>query len=89
MKYILDIDYSEEEHIFLKKNNCEVISEIELSKTDFKEIPRRVIKYGRQYIAEIIDVETDEIVWVTLSKWKGVWHLSSCYNSLENMTRGI
>lgn len=57
MKYILDIDYSEEEHRVLEKNNCEVISKIELQKTDFteKEIPRRMIKYGGQYIAEIID----------------------------------
>jgi len=76
---------------FLKKNNCEIISEIKLSKTNFteKEIPRRMIKYGGQYIAEIIDDETDEIVWAVLSKWKGVWHFSNCYDSLENMTQGI
>ncbi len=91
MKYILDIDYSEEEHIFLEKNNCEIISEIKLSKTNFteKEIPRRMIKYGGQYIAEIIDDETDEIVWAVLSKWKGIWHFCNCYDSLENMTQGI
>lgn len=91
MKYILDIDYSEEEHRVLENNNCEVISEIKLLKTDFteKEIPRRMIKYGGQYIAEIIDTETDEVVWAVLSKWKGVWHFSSYYDSLENMIQGI
>lgn len=91
MKYILDIDYSEEEHIFLESNNCEIISEIKLSETDFtdREIPRRMIKYGGQYVAEIVDEETDEIVWAVLSKWKGIWHFSSYYDSLDNMTRGI
>lgn len=91
MKYILDIDYSEEEYRLLLKNNCEVISNIELRKTDFteKEIPRRMIKYGGQYIAETIDAETDKIVWAVLSKWKGVWHFSSYYDSLENMMQGI
>ncbi len=91
MKYILDNEYSEEEKIFLESNNCEIISEIKLPKTDFteREVPRRMIRYGGQYVAEIVDDETDEIVWAVLSKWKGVWHFSSYYNSLENMMQGI
>ena len=57
MIYRLDINYSEEERYFLEVNDCEIISEIKLSKTNFsdKEIPRRMIKYGGQYIAEIVD----------------------------------
>lgn len=91
MKYILNIDYSQEEHIFLENNNCEIISEIKLSKTDFteKEIPRRMIKYGEQYVAEIIDEETNGVVWAVLSKWKGVWRFTTCYDSLQSMIQGI
>lgn len=91
MTYRLDTIYSEEEQHFLEANNCEIISEIKLSKTNFtdKEIPRRMIRYGGQYIAEIIDDETEEIVWAVLSKWKDIWHFSSCADSLESMIRGI
>ena len=91
MIYRLDINYSEEERYFLEVNDCEIISEIKLSKTNFsdKEIPRRMIKYGGMYIAEIVDDETEGIVWAVLSRWKGVWHFSSYYDSLESMIQGI
>lgn len=91
MKYILGIEYSEEENIFLETNNCAIISEIKMSKTDFteREIPRRMIKYGGQYVAEIVDNETNEIVWAVLSKWKGVWLFSSYYDSLKNLIQGV
>lgn len=90
MTYKFDINYSEEERNFLKLYNCEIVAEIKLSKTDFtgKEIPRRMIKYGGQYFAEIID-EDECIVWAVLSKWKGIWHFSSYYDSLESMIQGI
>ena len=79
MIYRLDINYLEEERYFLEVNDCEIISEIKLSKTNFsdKEIPRRMIKYGGQYIAEIVDDETEGIVWDVLSNWKGILHFSS------------
>lgn len=72
MIYRLDINYLEEERYFLEVNDCEIILEIKLSKTNFsdKEIPRRMIKYGGQYIAEIVDDETEGIVWAVLSNWK-------------------
>lgn len=91
MIYRLDINYSEEERYFLEVNDCEIISEIKLSKTNFsdKGIPRRMIKYGGQYIAEIVDDETEGIVWAVLSNWKGIWHFSSYYDSLEGMIEGI
>ena len=91
MTYRLNINYSEEERHFLEVNNCEIVSEIKLSKTNFsdKEIPMRMIKYGGQYIAEIVDDETEGIVWAVLSKWKGVWHFSSYYDSLESIIQGI
>jgi len=91
MTYRLNINYSEEERHFLEVNNCEIVLEIKLSKTNFsdKEIPMRMIKYGGQYIAEIVDDETEGIVWAVLSKWKGVWHFSSYYDSLESIIQGI
>ncbi|MBP3414174.1 MAG: hypothetical protein J6L81_03120 [Clostridia bacterium] len=91
MIYKLDINYSEEEHRFLKEHNCEIVSEIKLSKTAFldNEIPKRMIKYGGEYIAEIIDDETNTLMWAVLSKWKGVYRFTSYYDSLESMVRGI
>ena len=91
MTYRLDINYSDEERHFLEVNDCEIISEIKLSKTNFseKEILRRMIKYGGQYIAEIFDDKTEAIVWAVLSKWKGIWHFCSYYDSLESMIQGI
>ena len=40
-------------------------------------------------IAEIVDDETEGIVWAVLSKWKGIWHFSSYYDSLEGIIEGI
>lgn len=55
MKFKLDTHYSEEELKFIKKHNCEIPSEIKLSKVDLleNEMPRRMLRYGRTYIAEI------------------------------------
>ena len=39
--------------------------------------------------AEAVDDETAGIVWAVLSKWKGVWHFSSYYDSLESIIQGI
>lgn len=85
MKFILDVNYSEQEIKWIEKNNCEILSEIKLSKTNFNEneIPKRMLKYGGAYIAEIIDDETGNLIWAELSKWKGVWHFNSYYGSLE------
>lgn len=91
MIYKVDTTYSEEEQRFLNSHSCEIISTINLSKTDFSDsqVPRRMIKYYGEYIAEIIDDETNEPVWAVLSKWKGVWRFTSIYESLENMAEGI
>ena len=91
MVYKLDIDYSKEEQQFLDENECEIISEIKLSKAIFtdKEIPKRMIKYGGTYIAEILDEETNNLMWAVLSKYKGVWHYTSFYDSLYNIIQGI
>lgn len=91
MTFTLDTVYSAQEQRFIELHNCKIISRIKLSKTDFSdtEIPKRMIKYGGEYIAEIIDDETNEPVWAVLSEWKGVWRFTSVYESLENMAEGL
>ena len=91
MKFVLDTDYSAEELTFLESLGCEILSEIKLSKTKFSEyeIPRRMFRYGGTYIAEIIDDETEGLVWAVLSKWKGIYHFSACSDSLEDIIQGL
>ena len=91
MKFKLDTNYSEEELELLKEHNCEVLSEIKLSKTNFSqyEVPRRMFKYGGTYIAEIIDDETKNLVWAVLSKWKGVYRFSYYCDCLETLAESL
>ena len=91
MKFVLDTNYSAEELNVLESLGCEVLSEIKLSKTNFSEyeIPRRMFRYGGTYIAEIIDDETEGLVWAVLSKWKGIYHFSACSDSLEDIIQGL
>ena len=91
MKFVLDTNYSAEELNVLESLGCEVLSEIKLSKTNFSEyeIPRRMFRYGGTYIAEIIDDETEGLVWAVLSKWKGIYHFSACNDSLEAIIQGL
>lgn len=67
------------------------MSEIRLSKTNFSEneIPCRMFKYGSEYIAEIYDNESNEIVWGVLIKWKGVYSFSSYYEDLEVLEQSL
>ncbi len=46
-------------------------------------------QYGGAYVAEIIDDETNDLVWAVLSKWKGVYHFSGYYDSLEALEQGL
>ena len=91
MKFKLDVTYSEEEHKFLEEHNCAILSEIKLSKVDFlkHEAPRRMFQYGGTYISETFDDESDGFMWAVLSKWKGVWHFTEYYDTLEGMAQGI
>ena len=91
MKFVLDTNYSAEELNVLESLGCEVLSEIKLSKTNFSEyeIPRRMFQYCGTYIAEIIDDETEGLVWAVLSKWKGIYHFSACSDSLETIIQGL
>ena len=91
MSFKLDTNYSEEELQFISEHDCKILSEITLSKTNFSpyEIPRRMFNYGGTYIAEIIDDETNSPVWAVLSKWKGVYHFSTYYSSLERLEQGL
>ena len=67
MKFIFDTKYSETELEFLSRHNCKMISEIKLSKMDLSEheIPRRMFKYGSEYIGEILDDESNKLVSVS------------------------
>ena len=91
MKVILDTKYAEMELKFLTRHNCEILSEIKLSKTDFSEnkTPRRMFKYGNVYVAEIYDDESTDLVWAVLSKWKGTYHFSSYYEGLEVLENNL
>lgn len=64
MKFIFNTDYSEEELKWLEEHNCQILSEIKLSRTNFKEneIPRRMFIYYTTYIGEIFDDEDNELV---------------------------
>lgn len=91
MRFIFDTNYSEKELEFLRKHNCEILSEIKLSKTDFsvEEIPRRMFRYYGIYVGEIIDDETKDFCWGILSKYKGVYRFTSSYESLELLEQGL
>ncbi len=91
MKVKFNTDYSVEELKFFKEHNCEILSEISLSKTNFKEseVPQRMFKYGGVYIAEIMDDETNNFVWAVLSKQKAIYHFSAYYDCLEALEQGL
>lgn len=91
IKFRLNTNYSKEELKFLEKHNCEILSEIKLSKTDFSEygVPRRMFKYGGVYIAEVIDDETKHFAWAVLSKWKNVYLFSAYYDGFDTLEQGL
>ena len=91
MQLRLDTNYTKEELIFLDKYNCEILSEIKLSRTNFSEndIPKRIFKFGGVYIAEVIDDESNQFIWGVLSKWKGVWYIREYYDSLKSLEEGL
>lgn len=91
MRFKFDTEYSEKEMEFLTENNCEILSEIKLSRTNFSKsgIPRRMFKYYGDYIGEVFDDETGEHLWGILSKWKGVYHFSDFYEDLESLKEGL
>ena len=91
MEFRFNTNYSENELAFLNEHHGEILSKINLSKTDFTEyeIPRRMFRYYGTLVVEIIDDETGDLIWAVLSKHKGVWHVSSCYDSLKSLEQGL
>lgn len=91
MKFIFDTKYSEIELEFLNRHNCQILSEIQLSKTDFSkhEIPRRMFRYGGEYIGEICHGESGGYVWAVLSKWKSVYRFTSYYEDLQALEQNL
>lgn len=91
MRFKLNTDYTAEEREFIANNNCEILSEIKLGRTDFSEseTPRRMFRYGGTYIAEIIDDESGEPVWAVLSKFRGVYRFTEYYSDLSALENGL
>lgn len=91
MKFTFDTNYSEEELKFIKENDCVILSEIKLSKTNFaeNEYPRRMFRFGGTYVGEIFDEEINDFSWAVLSKWKGVYQFTSYYNTLQQLEQGL
>lgn len=91
MRYRLNTDYTADEMDFIARNNCVILSEIKLGRTDFSsnETPRRMFVYGGEYIAEIIDDESGEPVWAVLSKYKGVYRFTAYYGDLSALENGL
>lgn len=88
MKFSFNTNYSAEELDFLTKNNCEILSELKLSRVGFTEIPQRMIKYCGTYVAEISDEEG--LSWAVLSKSRtGAYIFTSCYSDLPSMAEGL
>ena len=48
-----------------------------------------MFKYGGTYITEIIDDETNSLMWAVLSKRKGTYHFSGYYDCLEALEQGL
>ena len=84
MKIKLNTEYSEKELNFLKKHNCEILSEIKLPNHFDDDIPIRMFIYYGSYIGEINDAE-DGLVWAALGK-KG-W--GECYADFESLEEGL
>lgn len=91
MRFRLNIDYNAEEKDFITRNNCVILSEIKLGRTDFSdnETPRRMFVYGGEYIAEIIDDESGEPAWAVLSKFRGVYRFTAYYSDLSSLRNGL
>lgn len=88
MRLIFNTGYSDEEREFLTKYQCEILSELKLSRIGFTEIPKRMIKYGGAYIAEIRD--EDGLCWAVLGKSrKGEYIYTECYENLFEMMEGL
>lgn len=88
MKWKFDTHYSDEELQFLRQHQCEIIAELKLSKAGFLEIPRRMIRYGGAYFAEIED--EDGLCWAMLGKSrKGESVFTSCYADLQSIIEGF
>ncbi|MDE7203123.1 MAG: hypothetical protein K2O91_14755 [Lachnospiraceae bacterium] len=76
---------------FLEYHHCEILSEINLSKTHFSnyETPRRMFQYDGTYIGKIINDENYELAWAGLSNRKGVYHWSGLYSDLQFLEQGL
>ena len=83
----LRTEYSEKELAFLKEHNCEILLEIKLPGNFNFEIPKRMFVYYGSRIGEIED--EDGLVWAVLSKFKGKYNWSECYEDLKALEDGF
>ena len=54
-----------------------------------KRIDKSGVFYWYSYAVQKVDDETGSLVWAVLSKWKGIYHFSAYYASLEALERGM
>lgn len=87
MKWKFDTHYSNSELQLLNQYSCEIIAELNLPKAGFAEIPKRMIRYGNAYFAEIED--EDGLCWARLEKFRGEYVFSDCYSDLQSMIEGV
>ena len=83
----LGTEYSEKELEFINEHGCEILPKIKLPNNFEFELPKRMFIYGGSYIGEIED--KDGLVWSVLSKFKGKFHWSECYEDLKALEDGI
>ena len=90
MKFHFDTNYTDEEMAFIKKNNCEILSEIKLSKVAFTENPRRMINYSGTYVAEVCEEDTGELCWAVLTRNRKGFHDFAMYSpTLQIMANSL
>lgn len=48
-----------------------------------------MFQYGSEYIGEIFDEASNQLVWAVLSKRNGIYYFSFYYENLEVLEQGI
>lgn len=87
MKFTFNTNYTEDELLFIEKHHIKIITELKLSHLSSTDKPKRMIQYGRTYLAEI--EEDGELYWAVLDKWRDKYHFSQYYPDLQSMVDGL
>ena len=91
MQFALDTGYTPEEQEFIRRHDCQVLSEITLRRAAFGdgEVPRRMLVYCGTTLGEIFD--EGEWGWAVLGKnRRGEWvWTGGIYPDLPSMAAGL